>query len=368
MFEKFFFIPVFIVLLSSLTACSTTHLSTSSVIPLSAPSTAASVDNSRAATTVAMAPTPIVAAPVSPADVALNVQAFAVKAAKSDGLPLPKIVALLKQAQMQPTIIKLMNQPFEQLPWYRYQSLYVRPSLITGGVQFWQQHESILSSASKQFGVPPEIMVAILGVETGYGVNQGSFRALDALYTLSFYYPRRATYFQSELEAYLTLTHDAGFNPLIIKSSYAGALGMPQFMPSTYRQYAVASAKLYPNLFSNPDDAIGSVANFFAKVGWTKGAPIAVPAHLSKGVVPTDIMQNGNLSLDSLKKLGVHAESHLNGKLPANLIILQTKNGPEYWLAFHNFYMIKRYNSSTLYAMAVYQLGTKIAVQRTLPF
>ncbi|MCX7122183.1 MAG: lytic murein transglycosylase, partial [Gammaproteobacteria bacterium] len=187
------------------------------------------------------------------------------------------------------------------------------------------------------------------------------FSALNVLYTLSFAYPRRETYFQNELAQFLVLNRDAHFDPLAVKSSYAGALGMPQFMPSAYRQYAVASGHHYPNLFSNPDDVILSVGHYFAKMGWQKGMPVALQAiDLHDQPIP-DAFVNQSLSLKAFAHAGIvpvnlsHPKRDEN--MQAKLLKLQGVNGPEYWFVFHNFNVIKRYNASDLYAMTVFHLG-----------
>lgn len=292
---------------------------------------------------------------------ASQIQLFANEVAQKNGLSAKALLKILNQAQVQPKNVNAMDRPFEKLSWARYQPLYVRPSLIQGGMKFWNQNQKILLAASKQYGVPTQIIMAIIGVETAYGQNIGTYRALDALYTLSFDYPRRAEFFQNELAAYLVLTTEAGFDPLGLKSSYAGALGMPQFMPSSYQKYAVSKSKNYPNLFTNVSDVADSVANYLEQMGWRAGQPVTIKAKLSKNVVLTDALKNNTYTLQEFKKYGIHAEEKLPGSLKANLVILDGKNGTEYWLTFKNFYVIKKYNASNLYAMAVYQLGEKLA-------
>ncbi len=318
------------------------------------------------ATTTALSVENVSTAVPSQAQINSEVQVFAKNFAKENVMSYQDIMAILNQAQVQQSMINLMNQPLEKLSWARYQDLYVRPSLVSGGVNFWNENATLLASASKQYGVPSQYIVAILGVETVYGKNQGKSRAIDALYTLSFYYPRRAAFFQNELAAYLIMTNEGGFDPLTMRSSYAGALGMPQFMPSTYRQYAVSVSRGYPNLFTSPGDVIGSIGNYLNKMGWQADAPIIVPARFSKNVKLTGSLRNDTLTLEQFKAAGIHAEIKLPGNLKACLISFDGKNGIEYWLAFHNFYVIKRYNSSNLYAMSVYQLGNKILQQRIL--
>lgn len=286
---------------------------------------------------------------------------FAKQVAQKNGLSEQALLKILNQAELKPNIVNAMNRPFEKLSWARYEKLYVRPSLISGGVKFWSQNQQILLSASKQYGVPSQIIMAILGVETVYGQNIGTYRALDALYTLSFDYPRRAAFFQKELAAYLVLTSQAGFDATTVKSSYAGALGMPQFMPTSYMHYAVSNSAAYPNLFTNVSDIASSVANYLDQMGWQKDKPVAIKADLSKNVKLTEALKNNTYTLQEFKKYGIHAEVKMPGDLKANLVILDGQNGPEYWLTFKNFSVIKKYNSSNLYAMAVYQIAEQLA-------
>lgn len=269
---------------------------------------------------------------------------------------------LLAQAHLDAHLLKMMKKPLEGLPWHRYQALYVRPSLIDKGVLFYQAHQTTLMKAQKQYEVPPEIIVSLLGVETNYGGNQGQDRALDVLYTLSFAYPRREHFFQNELTQFLLLSREGQFDPLSIKSSYAGALGMPQFMPSSYRRYAVSNTQHFPNLFTNADDAILSIGHYLAQAGWKKEGPVLVPAHLGNKVNLRAALQYDTLSLKKFRSLGIEADVpyKMPDQLKAALITVQGKAGPEYYLAFHNFYVIKRYNGSNLYTLAAYELAQKI--------
>lgn len=302
---------------------------------------------------------PLVVSATLPADQ----QAFIDRMVKAEGFNAGDLQKLFLQAKVNPVRVKQMDRQLESLTWGRYQQLYVRPSLIEKGQRFLQENHMALAAAETQYGVPSQIIVGILGVETNYGDNEGDSNALNALFTLAFHYPRRAAFFQNELASYLVLTREAGWDPLSLKSSYAGALGMPQFMPSVYQQYAVSNSQNYPDLFHNKNDAIGSVGHYLSKMGWQRDQPIVVKADLSKGVVLTDSLKNDTLTLLQFKKAGIHAEYKMPGDLKACLIILQGEKGPEYWLAFHNFYVIKRYNASNLYAMAVWELGEKILAE-----
>jgi membrane-bound lytic murein transglycosylase B len=274
--------------------------------------------------------------------------------------------ALLSQASVVPSLVNAMQHPNERsLSWYQYQSLFIGPKTIQGGQNFSRVHRQMLQLAERRYGVSPAIIVAILGVETVYGLNEGHVSALNSLYTLAFAYPRRETYFQNELAQFLVLTRDADFDPVSVKSSYAGALGMPQFMPSTYRTYAVSAGPYYPDLFSNPNDVILSVGHYFAKMGWQSGQPVALPAMGVQGKAIADGLLNQTLSLQEFAQAGVIPVNaqyvQKNPQLQAKLLGLTGKNGLEYWFVFHNFQVIKRYNSSNLYAMAVFQLSQLVS-------
>ncbi len=273
--------------------------------------------------------------------------------------------ALLSQAQMDPLLISMMNHPNEKrLSWYQYRALFINPEVIKEGQDFVQQNQEAFKLAERRYGVPPGVIAGIVGVETRYGLNEGHVSALNALYTLSFAYPRRETYFQNELAQFLVLTRAANLDPVQVKSSYAGALGMPQFMPSAYRQYAVSEAKHYPDLFNNSSDVILSVGHYFAQMGWQKGEPIAVPAVSSRKTPISGALIDQSMTLAQFAQLGIvptglkHAARYRDQT--AKLLELKGKSAPEYWLVFHNFSVIKRYNASALYAMTVFQLSALI--------
>lgn len=274
-----------------------------------------------------------------------------------------------KQVKQRPDIIKAISSPAEGLPWYKYRPIFLTKSRIKGGVEFWGQHADTLARAEKTYGVPPEIIVAIIGVESRYGRYKGKYPVMEALATLAFNYPKRSKFFRSELEQFLLLTREEKINPLSLKGSYAGAMGGPQFISSSYRHYAVDfDNDGKRDLWNNTTDIIGSVANYFSMHGWKKGKAITTRANTKQANV------NGE-KFRSLVKLGVKPKHTLkfmqqqgikpNKKLPgdqlAALIELTTKGKPEHWLGLKNFYVITRYNHSELYAMAVYQLGSEIA-------
>lgn len=284
-----------------------------------------------------------------------------------------ELVNLFAQAEKQQKVIDLMQRPAEGKPWYKYRPIFVTQDTAKKGAEFWRQHSKTLNEAQKRYGVPPQIIVAIIGVETRYGTNTGDFPVFDTLTTLAFDYPRRATFFRSELEHYLLMTRSEQLNPLTLKGSYAGAMGPPQFMPSSYRAYAVDYDNAGQiNLLANMDDAIFSVANYFHRHHWSTGGTVAIRAHVEgttyQQFISTEMRQGINvlkpqkpsIPISELKKQGITPSYAVAGDPKVSLIELDNGNGKEYWLGFNNFYVITRYNHSNLYAMAVYQLSQEI--------
>ena len=273
---------------------------------------------------------------------------------------------LFQKTRLHPSILEAISRPAEAKPWYDYRPIFVTPSRIKGGVEFWEKYKQALELASNTFGVPEEIIVSIIGVETRYGRHTGRYPIIDSLSTLAFAYPPRSKFFRSELEQFLLMTREEQLDPLTLKGSYAGAMGMPQFISSSFRRYAVDFDKSgQRNLWESPVDAIGSVANYFKKHHWHPGEPIAskVSVHgeryrllLSKGIKP-------NKTRQELLDNGVILPDGLPAQLKGRLLSFETKDGPEYWVGWHNFYVISRYNHSALYSMAVYQLSEKIHAQ-----
>ncbi|MDG4554974.1 MAG: lytic murein transglycosylase B [Candidatus Competibacter sp.] len=307
------------------------------------------------------------AVPGQPLGSRADVQAFIHEMATRHRFDANQLQAVFNRAQVQPSILAAMSRPAEGKPWYAYRGIFVNPSRIRGGVRFWRANAAALAQAERVYGVPPEIVVAIIGVETQYGGNMGSFRVLEALSTLAFDYPRRAAYFRKELENYLLLTRQEGIDPLTPRGSYAGAMGLGQFMPSSFLSYAVDfDGDGHRDLWRNPRDAIGSVAHYFQRYGWRTGEPVAVPARVSGTRYPALLSQRLSPPKDSVASLqaqGVAPESPVSGTQAAMLLEYQGRDGPEYWLGFDNFYAITRYNHSQLYAMAVYQLSQEIREQ-----
>lgn len=270
---------------------------------------------------------------------------------------------LFKRARHHESIIEAISRPAEAKPWFEYRPIFLTRDRLQGGVRFWEKNDATLSRAKSTYGVPEEIITAIIGVETRYGRHKGRFPVLDALATLAFAYPPRSKFFTSELEHYLLMTREENIDPLEQLGSYAGAMGMPQFISSSFRRYAVDfDGDGKRDLWNNTDDAIGSVANYFKMHQWKPGQPIASKVRVH-GKRYKKLLENGlkpNFTMQELMDNGVILPDGLPGDLKGTLIEFETRNGPEYWVGWHNFYVISRYNHSALYSMAVFQLSEQI--------
>jgi len=297
-----------------------------------------------------------------------EVQTFVEAMVTQHGFERDPLMALMRQARFRRDIIEAMERPAEAKPWYQYRAIFLTPARIRGGVQFWRANEAPLSRASRDYGVPPEIITAIIGVETLYGRNTGKYRVLDALTTLAFGYPKRADFFRGELEQFLLLSREEKVNPVLSSGSYAGAMGLPQFMPSSYRAYAVDNdGDTRRDLWNSTADVTASVANYFRRHGWQPGEQVALRAHTAS-TPPQELIDAGmkpSLSLETLAAQGITTNPQPTGAAAnrdalASLIRLENERGDEYWVGLNNFYVITRYNHSNLYAMAVYQLSREI--------
>lgn len=301
-----------------------------------------------------------------------NAQQFIDKMVNKHGFNRQQLQEILSQAKRLDSVLRLMDN---QAPttsvkppsgpngaWLRYRKKFITPDNVQNGVVFWNQYEDALNRAWQVYGVPPEIIVGIIGVETRWGRVMGKTRILDALATLSFNYPRRAEYFSGELETFLLMARDEQDDPLNLKGSFAGAMGYGQFMPSSYKQYAVDfSGDGHINLW-DPVDAIGSVANYFKAHGWVKGDQVAVMANGQAPGLPNGFKTK--YSISQLAAAGLTPQQPLGNHQQASLLRLDVGTGYQYWYGLPNFYTITRYNHSTHYAMAVWQLGQAVALAR----
>jgi membrane-bound lytic murein transglycosylase B len=284
-----------------------------------------------------------------------------------DPLKRKAVLAMLAKAQPQPKIIELITRPAEKVtPWWEYHERFLTEERIAQGAQFWVEHRAALQRISAERGVPPEYLIAIIGVETRYGRMTGRYRVIDALATLAFDYPPRSEYFRAELEQFMLLVTEDKLNPLTTTGSYAGAMGAPQFMPSTYRRYAIDDdTDKKRDLWGDWDDIIASVANYLQEHGWEAGGPVLAEVRLDPD--PTFQIDPHKLDLNetvnSLNVQGVKVDMTLPGDTPAVLISAEQQDGPAYRVGFKNFYVITRYNGSARYAMSVHDLAQAI-VQR----
>lgn len=308
---------------------------------------------------------PSVAAPASAAAPSLAADkraAFIEQTAKAHGIAPVEIEAWLAQARYQQSIIDAISRPAEGKPWKDYRPIFLTDARIRQGRAFYAEHRAELKSIEAQTGVPAEVIVAIIGVETSYGRNTGSYRVLDALYTLGFFYPRREEFFRSELAHLFALAKEEKLDLATLKGSYAGAMGWGQFMPSSYRNHAKdGDGDARRDLFGSPKDVFASIANYFVNHGWQKGQSAFVAAKADVGAapfVPDDFL--AKYSLADLAARGYRPLDPNVADLPATLLTLEGVNGPEHWIGYSNFYVLTRYNRSPLYAMAVHQLAEEI--------
>jgi membrane-bound lytic murein transglycosylase B len=270
---------------------------------------------------------------------------------------------LLDQAERKQSILDAISRPAEKTkPWYDYRKIFLTDKRAREGVAFAQQNAETLAKVSDQTGVPASVITAIIGVETFYGRITGSYRVIDALATLAFDYPKRSPFFTRELQNFLVLAYESGKDPLALKGSYAGAMGYGQFMPSSYRAYAVDyDGDGVADIWTNADDAIASVANYFLRHGWQPGAPVIVPANYDGD--SSEIFAGGlkpEKTVGELAEEGFAPRSATDISLVATPLRLEGSEGYEYWLCLENFYVITRYNHSAMYALSVWQLSQEI--------
>ncbi|HYE34859.1 lytic murein transglycosylase B [Methylocaldum sp.] len=269
---------------------------------------------------------------------------------------------------IQDKILEAMAKPYEAKPWHAYRKLFLTETRIQSGVDFWSRNTAALAATARKYGVPAEVIVAIIGIETTYGQSPGKYRVIDALSTLAFAYPKRAEFFRRELEEFLVLCREESMNPTHPMGSYAGAMGLPQFMPSSYRRYAVdGDGDRRRDIWNNPADAIASVASYFAANGWQAGEPVAFPATV-RGTAHEQLASTNVKPAHTVREwlsLGVDSGASLPAHVKAALVRLDEEAGPAYWLGLHNFYVITRYNHSPLYAMAAHELSRQLVSRRS---
>ena len=271
------------------------------------------------------------------------------------------VTAALKNARRNERVLELIQRPAEKrLQWKDYRKIFLTDERIDAGVDFWLQHESILTKAQQQYGVPASVIVSIIGVETFYGRIRGGFPALDALSTLAFDYPPRASFFTSELAQLFLLAEENNLDLTELEGSYAGAFGMPQFISSSYRAYAVDfDGDQEHDLWQSVPDVVGSVANYFDRHGWKKDQPVVEQTPVTKAASKL-VVDNPkpSISYETLANAEIYPKRKGTGEY--SLLKLEAESGVQYWIAHHNFYVITRYNHSNLYAMAVHELSQKI--------
>ena len=294
--------------------------------------------------------------------------AFAQKMSEEHDFDKAEVLALLSQAKKQQSILDAMSRPAEKTKeWFEYREIFVKPTRIKQGVEFWQEHKETITRASEKFGVAPEIIVAIIGVETRYGRHAGRYRVIDALTTLGFDYPSRGKFFRKELAQYLLMVKEQEQDPLSLKGSYAGAMGYGQFIPSSYRAYAVDfDGDKKVDIWNNPVDAIGSVAHYFRAHRWQTGAPVFARARIDKAYDKSvmNAKSRPEFTLSELKEKGfTPVDPGYAPTMKAVPLSYVGDHGTEFWLGFDNFYVITRYNRSHLYAKAVWSLGREIKAE-----
>ena len=276
----------------------------------------------------------------------------------------PWLRDILAGARKSDDVLASISKPAEKaLAWHEYRAIFLTEKRIAEGVEFWQEQQRAIDAAQAEFGVAAETILAILGVETSYGRITGKHRVVDALSTLAFDYPPRAEFFRGELTAFLRLVREEGMDPFALKGSYAGAMGYGQFIPSSYRRFAVDfDDDGTRDIWSNATDAIGSIANYFAEHDWRGRLPAAVPVQLRDAGAEELIHRGLELTrtVGELRARGVAGIDHIDADERAALFRVEAKDGVQFWVGLHDFYVITRYNRSRMYALAVFQLGQAI--------
>ncbi|NNE06558.1 MAG: lytic murein transglycosylase B [Xanthomonadales bacterium] len=296
-------------------------------------------------------------------------EAFVERAVSEFGLDADEVAALLARAEYKQSIVDAMTRPAESKPWHEYRPIFLNERRIKEGIVFWRENRALVDSVSEQFGVDPQIIVSIIGVETLYGRITGSYRVIDALATLGFYYPKelsrdRSEFFSTELMHFIKLAQEENLPLDQVTGSYAGAMGMGQFIPSSYRAYAVDfDGNGHRDLWRSTADVVGSVANYLHQHGWRPGDPVVNRARPLPAADPELASRRDfkpKLNVGQLAEKGYHGSADLDPERKAAVLKLDEGSHQSYWLTFDNFYVITRYNRSPLYAMAVLQLSEAI--------
>ena len=295
----------------------------------------------------------------------VEVNSFIEEFSKKNKIEKSSLITLFENVQTQTDVLEAIQRPAEKKKnWTQYRKIFITDKRIQQGLEFWSENAQILAAAERAYGVPPEIIVAIIGVETFYGRYKGKHPVLDSLVTLGFDYPPRQKFFRSELEHFLLLTREEDLDPLKIKGSYAGAMGKSQFISSSYRNYAVDfDEDGVRDLWDSNEDVIGSVANYFKRHGWRQDAVVTLPATINSNNLYKTLLKKGlkpSVALSELKQYGVEFDYQGDHGEKSTLLELKKDDENEYWIGLNNFYVITRYNHSHMYAMAVYQLSQKI--------
>jgi membrane-bound lytic murein transglycosylase B len=297
-----------------------------------------------------------------------EVRAFIAEMVEEQGFAEEALQAIFADAQRSDAILEAIARPAERVrPWYDYRCIFLTESRVAQGLEFWEENAAALARAEETYGVAAPYVVAIIGVETMYGRHKGRHRVLDALSTLAFDYPPRAAFFRRELKEFLILADEEGKDPRALYGSYAGAMGYGQFIPSSYRAYAVDfDGSGVRDIWDNRTDAIGSVANYLSVHGWRDGAPVVLRVGVN-GEVDGALLNNG-LTLphrvSDLRSQGLSIPAAVAGDWRAALVEKELADGREIWLGLQNFYVITRYNRSSMYALAVHQLAAAIEAGR----
>jgi membrane-bound lytic murein transglycosylase B len=354
--------------LLGLCSCSVTARSDTSVA-------AAAAETSITATPASSSPSAVEEDSPRPFDLTRpEIASFITEMASKHRIDEAEIRQLLAAGQYQPRIIAAISRPAETvLTWWQYRARLVNNERIERGAEFFRTHRQRLEAVQARTGVEAAYLVAILGIETNYGRTQGSWRVLDALMTLGFDYPPRSRFFRSELEQFVLLAREEALDPLNTRGSYAGAMGAPQFMPSSYRRYAVdgssatdavvdAARKNQRDLFTDWDDVLASIANYFLEHGWQAGQPVLIEATAPAGTMATLDRRtlDLNTTIGELRQRGVQPARTLPDATPALLVPAELENAENLRIGLRNFYVITRYNRSTLYAMAIHDLASAI--------